>query len=274
MTYFGFLARFLVIPILILVALLVIDARRGKSLPQTLRGWSPWAMLGILIGIALIYTTPWDNYLVATGVWFYDPARVTGITLGWVPLEEYVFFILQPILVGLWALWLARRLRPAPLDDERIVGNVYVRVLIPLVTFWVWVVSVVILLVGWKPGTYLGLELAWALPPILLQLIFGLDTLIRQRRLVLLTIIPMTLYLSAMDALAIGEGVWTIHPQQSTGIMIGGILPVEELIFFLLTTTLVTLGLVLGIATRSQRTLQTIRSSRLVSRVFQIASFN
>lgn len=63
--------------------------------------------------IALIYTTPWDNYLVASGVWFYDPARVWNIILGWVPLEEYIFFILQTILTGLIVAgllrWEARR---------------------------------------------------------------------------------------------------------------------------------------------------------------------
>ncbi len=265
MTYFGFLARFLVVPILILVVLLLVDRRRNKPLPSSLRGWSPLGVLGILIVIALVYTTPWDNYLVATGVWFYDPARVTGITLGWVPLEEYVFFILQPIMVGLWALWLARRLRPVTPESERRPGNVYIRVLIILITAWLWIIAVTILLVNWQPGKYLGLELAWALPPILIQLLFGLDTLILHRRLVLLTIIPATLYLALTDALAIGIGIWTIHPEQSTGIMLG-VLPVEELVFFLLTTTLVTLGLVLGIATRSQQTARSLSTTLLRTR--------
>ena len=29
--------------------------------------------------IAVVYTTHWDNYLVATRVWWYDPALVSGI---------------------------------------------------------------------------------------------------------------------------------------------------------------------------------------------------
>ncbi len=59
--------------------------------------------------VALAYTTPWDNYLVATGVWYYDPARVWNIVLGYVPLEEYLFFVLQVTLTGLITLWLIRR---------------------------------------------------------------------------------------------------------------------------------------------------------------------
>jgi len=87
---------------------------------------------------------------------------------------------------------------------------------------------------GWPPATYLAITLVWALPPIGLQLIFGADILWRHIRLVLLTIIPMTIYLSAADSLAITSGTWTIDPDQSTGIFLGS-LPIEEAIFFLLT---------------------------------------
>ena len=112
--------------------------------------------------IAVVYTTLWDNHLVATGVWSYDPALVMGITLGWVPLEEYLFFILQPLLTGLGFLLLARRVHSVdpfhPDTDKRIVSVLVVGI--------VWLMSVALLIVGWKPGRYLSLELVWALPPI------------------------------------------------------------------------------------------------------------
>ena len=57
-----------------------------------------------------------------------------------------------------------------------------------------------------------------------------------------------TLYLCAADALAIGAGIWTIDPRQSLPWLIGGVLPVEEFTFFLLTNTLVTFGLTLSLA--------------------------
>lgn len=245
MTYFGFLVRFLVLPILVLALLALWDRRRGKVLPEALRGCSPAAALATLILIALVYTTPWDNYLVATRVWWYDPEKVVGITFGWVPLEEYTFFVLQPILVGLWLLLLARRL---PLASET--SNAAPRALLPVTTF-IWLMSVVVLLAGWRPGVYLGLELAWALPPILLQLWFGADILWRHRRLVLLTLVPATLYLSLADTLAIALKVWTIDPEQSLGILLWGQLPIEEFVFFFLTTTLITFGVTLALATES-----------------------
>lgn len=257
MTYFGFLLRFLVIPILLLALLNWGDHRRGKALPAALGAYSPYKMLSILILIALVYTTPWDNYLVATGVWWYDPALVTGIVLGWVPLEEYTFFVLQPILIGLWLLPLARRLPVSATNG----GGMQTRLIAVSVVGVIWVASVILLISGWRPGTYLALELSWALPPILLQLYFGADTLVRHWRLVLLTVVPVGVYLSGTDTIAIGHGTWTIDPTQSLGILLGGQLPIEEFVFFLLTTVLVTCGLTLGIAEQSWKQLRVLRQA-------------
>ncbi len=117
MTYFGFLLRFLGVPIVVLSIVTWLDYRRGKPIPANFRAWPVWAGILLHVVVAVVYTTPWDNYLVATGVWYYDPALVTGIVLGWVPIEEYTFFVLQPILVGLWLVLLSQHLefRPEPL---------------------------------------------------------------------------------------------------------------------------------------------------------------
>ena len=118
MTYGGFLLRFLIAPIVALTALTWYDARRQRQVPPALRAAPPAAVVGVLALLAVIYTTPWDNHLVATAVWSYDPELVWGITLGWVPLEEYLFFVLQTVMVGLWLLVLSRRLASAPVDVE------------------------------------------------------------------------------------------------------------------------------------------------------------
>src|SRR5512135_3227079 len=90
------------------------DARRGRGLPVAWAAPAAAAVLGVHVFLAVVYTTPWDNYLVATRVWYYNPARVTGVTLGWVPIEEYTFFVVQTLLTGAWLLWVARHLEPAP----------------------------------------------------------------------------------------------------------------------------------------------------------------
>ena len=252
MTYFGFLAVFLVIPILVFALLVYRD--RKSQLPPTRR--LPLWMIWLHVVIALVYTTPWDNYLVATSVWWYDPDLVTGIVFGWVPIEEYTFFVLQPILVGLWlAFWIARlRLPPA----EQALSQTF-RWTAFVVLALVWVGGTGLLISDWTPGTYLGLELAWALPPMLLQFGYGADILRKHWRLVLLGILVPTAFLSAADFLAIGWGTWTIDPAQSTGILLGGVLPVEEAVFFLVTNSLITLGITLLWAPESRVRLEAIR---------------
>ena len=61
----------------------------------------------------------------------------------------------------------------------------------------------------------------------------------------LAALLPPWLYLSAADYLAIGAGTWTIDPAQTTGILLGGVLPIEEVVFFLLTNVLIVFGMVL-----------------------------
>ncbi len=247
MTYFGFLARFLLVPIVILLGLHWWDKRRGITLPTRLQTWPPTAVIFGLVVVAMIYTTPWDNYLVATSVWWYDPDLVTGYTIGWVPIEEYTFFVVQTIATGLWVWWLAKRLNlsepfaPRPALRWGITGATAV----------VWLISTVVLLSGYEPATYLTLILSWALVPFLVQFAFGADILWTYRPLVFWGIVPSTLYLAVADAIAINAGTWTISPTQTFHILLGGILPLEEFIFFLVTNTLVTLGMTLVLAVES-----------------------
>jgi lycopene beta-cyclase len=72
----------------------------------------------IVAVIAVVYTTPWDNYLVATRVWYYDPKLILGWVIGYVPIEEYSFFVLQTFLTGLLGIWLWRRFYPRDFERE------------------------------------------------------------------------------------------------------------------------------------------------------------
>jgi len=253
MTYLNFVLIFLATPLVLLMLLTWRDQRRGLKLPVELTNWLPWVALGGHGLVALLYTTPWDNYLVASRVWWYDPTLVSGIVFGWVPLEEYIFFILQPLVAGLWPLALARRLPVAPAAAPP-----YLRSGSTLAATGLWLGSLALLLSGWAPGTYLALELVWALPPIIVQLAFGADILWRHRRLVALSLLPAVIYLSAADALAINSGTWTINPELSLGIYLGGILPLEELLFFGLTNMLLVFGMILVLARQSQERVEAI----------------
>jgi lycopene cyclase domain-containing protein len=251
MTYFTFLGIFLVIPIVLLLAA-IYGTQGWQRLAKLSLGNQKTVLVVIAIHIllAVTWTTPWDNYLVATGVWYYNPELVTGIVLGYVPIEEYTFFVLQPIMTGLWLTLLLPYLYRQSASDS--VNGTQFRIVATAVLGVLWVISVYLLFFGMRQYNYLGLELIWALPPIMLQVGFGADILRKQWRIVLFTIISATIYLALADSLAINEGTWAIDPAQSTGIMLGGILPVEELIFFLLTNTLVVFGTTLALASASQ----------------------
>ena len=247
MTYFSFLLLFLVVPIGLLLILTVRDRQRGKIAVGFLDGWSVWLAIGLHVLLAIVYTTPWDNYLVATRVWYYNPNLISGVVLGWVPLEEYTFFVLETFLVGLWWLLLVRRVKTSgEFRPRRKISIVSTAVLAA-----VWCLTVSVLISGWKPATYLSLILVWALPAIMLQLAFGADILWHFRKIVIFAILPVFLYVSAADTLAISSGTWTIDPAQSLRIWIWA-LPIEEAVFFLLTAMIIGFGLTLSLERTSQ----------------------
>ncbi|MCP3103714.1 lycopene cyclase domain-containing protein [Myxococcus sp. K15C18031901] len=92
MTYARFLGLFVLVPIVVQLWCY----RRTFSV-RTL------APMGLLLCVVYAATSPWDNLAVKWGLWGFDPERIWGIKLGWLPLEEYLFFGLQTLLVGLWA---------------------------------------------------------------------------------------------------------------------------------------------------------------------------
>jgi len=250
MKYFGFLARFVLIPLAALGVFAWFDARRGKRLPDKLSALPPAAILAAHVGLAVAYTTPWDNYLVATRVWWYDKKLVNGLVLGYVPIEEYTFFVLQTALTGMWLLTMARY---APSDDAPPKDGWRYRLGLTLGLGAVWAWSVYNLITGRKKLTYLSLTLAWALLPVMLQTAFGGDILYQHRRLVALGIIPTTLYLGLSDSLAIDSGTWSINPEKTVNIHLGGKLPLEEGVFFLLTNVLISVGMTLMLSKESPK---------------------
>lgn len=196
---------------------------------------APGAALSTL---ALLWTTPWDDHLVRTGVWSYDPAQVIG-RIGSIPVEEYAFVVLEVVFVGAWAL----RSGAVPLAPAA-PADIGCRRRGALAWVAVAATGLLLLLVGGQLR-YLGLLLVWVGPPLALQQLVAGDVLTARRRIRLRIVLPTALWLCAADRLALAAGVWTISPGSSTGLALVG-LPIEEALFFVLTCLLVTDGLLLA----------------------------
>jgi len=269
MTYFGFLLRFLLIPISIFLVVTLWDHKNNKQINGFRNGRAVWMAIGIHILLAVVYTTPWDNYLVATKVWYYNPALVTGLVIGYVPIEEYTFFVVETILSGLLWWFLARRfaLTPGPLSSPKgapkerggFLPNKKLVYMSTCILIFVWLIFTYLFFFGATKWTYLSIILFWALPAILPQLLFGADILWHYRKLVFWAIMIPGAYLSLMDIVALKDTTWSISPTQTTSILFFGILPIEEVVFFFITNMLIVFGMTLLLANVSEGRFEEIK---------------
>ncbi|MFA1612109.1 lycopene cyclase domain-containing protein [Halobellus rubicundus] len=239
LTYLQFHLAFLLPAVMLLVATGAVSrARIGESATP----WSSgglrryWVGVAIITVVAVVYTTPWDNLLIARGVWWYGDGT-TIATVGHAPIEEYLFILVQPWLT---ALWLSHLSVPTtwPETERPVAGRVVALAL-----------AAGIGLLGWRllaldATFYLGAILAWAAPVVALQWAVGAPQLWARRRLVAAGTLLPTLYLCTVDRVAIELGIWVLSEQYTTGLYLLG-LPVEEATFFLVTNLFVVQGLVL-----------------------------
>ena len=258
MTYFNFLLLFVGAPILLIAGLLWFYRRRTSDGQFVLShvGWG----IGLHVLVAVIYTTPWDNYLVATGVWSYNPTLVTGIVFGYVPLEEYTFFVVQTILCGLWWWLLAKMIEPPAqaARTESVLVPWKANLILAGIIACAWVFFTQRFFFASDEWNYLGIIFFWALPPIILQLIFGADLLWRYRTLVALSVFIPGIYLSLADIVALRATTWQISESQTLGLRFFGILPVEEVSFFFVTTILVCFGLTLMLSIEGRKRISAV----------------
>lgn len=232
MTY----AEFHFVFILPVIALLALAVWRTRS--TTGAGPDALGYIGLIAAVAFVYTIPWDNYLVYREIWGYGADRVLA-TIGYVPVEEYAFFLLQPVLTGLWYLLVRARLGHVTVEH----GSERAKWAGVAVWLVVTVVGAVLVALDGH-GLYLGLILAWAGPVLAGMWWLAGEALWANRRALAWVIGPPTLWLWVADRIAIGLGIWYIADPTRTGVEPFG-LPVEEAVFFLLTNVLVAQGLLL-----------------------------
>jgi lycopene cyclase domain-containing protein len=226
LTYLEFLAGFVAVPLLVLGL-----ATRRRRVPSHVR---PLAVMTV-VGLALAWTIPWDNYLIGVGVWEYGPGRVWRV-LWRAPVEEYLFIAAQPVLAACWLHLVSGPVHDEPGMTWRQRGGGALAGLL---------VTALGLVATTRGATfYLGAIIAWAGPVLALQWAVGWRYLLARGRTIVVGVGVPTAYLSVADAIALHLGIWRLEPAYTTGLAIGG-LPVEEALFFLVTTLLVCQGLLL-----------------------------
>ncbi|MDJ0625783.1 MAG: lycopene cyclase domain-containing protein [Candidatus Caenarcaniphilales bacterium] len=217
------------IPLLIL--LLFVNKPKLKELFQIL----------VLTVIAVSYTIPWDSFLIEKTVWTYSRANVVG-TVGNIPFEELFFMVVQVFISSLVFRFLLTKF---PQSDKnkpnknKLSDSKWLKVLAVVLFSFLSLVGFICLR---ESNTfYLGIILAWACPILAFQWLFMPENLFVKLKKFFLAITISTVYLCIADGIAIGNKIWLISTEFSTGLKIGG-LPIEELIFFLLTNLLIIQG--------------------------------
>lgn len=244
LTYFRFLFLFVIIPSIILFNLL--RNNKNKKNKSKIGGeYSEYYWIIFISLIAFFYTIYWDNYLVANKVWWYDVNLVANIIIGFVPLEEYCFFVLQPIFVGLYLKYIIQQKQEN--HDIKYLKplNIKTKVIILFSIASIWLISLLYFIYFSKDFPkfkYLMLIIVWSFPPLIIQLLWGLNILFHYRKSIIFVIISSSIYLSLTDCIAIYYGIWTISEQNSIGNIVPNVLPFEEAFFFFITNVLCVFG--------------------------------
>lgn len=198
------------------------------------------------IKIAVIWTIPWDSYLIHHSIWTYPPDSIVGPTLFRIPAEELFFFVIQTYITSLLYILLNKpTLFPIYLETR---NNKYGGSPVSIRTMGQLLIGGVMLahfMVNDKANTYMRLILLWSGPVLLLLWSLAHQALTRLpwSKVVLPIAIP-TVYLWIVDTLALQKGTWAITSGTKWAFQPWPGMEIEEAVFFLLTNTLVIFGLI------------------------------
>ena len=82
------------------------------------RVYARWRRLLLTLAPVVAVFVFWDVLAIRAGHWDYDPEQVTGVSLGGLPLEELLFFLVIPVCAIL-TLEAVRAVRGWTVGDER-----------------------------------------------------------------------------------------------------------------------------------------------------------
>ncbi len=98
--------------------------------------------------------------------------------------------------------------------------------------------------------SYLNHILLWMLPVVIGQWGIGGKILWRNHRAILFPVMIASLYLTFADSFAIRSGIWFFDPNQHLAWNIGPYVPVEEILFFAISSLMVSQSIILFLPDR------------------------
>lgn len=202
--------------------------------------WAPGSLVvtGVVFGVVMLFTSPWDNWAAKCGIWGFAEGRYWR-KVKHLPVEEYAFFLIQSaqaMLLAACALeWLGPFETPAhPLG-------------LPWQGMLLLAGAVVWVAVGWL-GRGIGISsrahyawhlFYWFVPVVAAQWVIGWPILLERVEVLALVTLGLGTYLSVADWVAIRSGIWFFDKRQTTGHCVAPGMPWEEAAFFYLTSLLV-----------------------------------
>lgn len=229
MTYFRFHLIFN-LPLLVLLA--AITANVPWTVDELIA--AGWVLLAVVI-----FTTPWDNLAVKWGIWGFPRARYS-LRVWHLPLEEYLFFLLQSVNVMLavraffhfFPDWQTGQVTNLNIIVEALLGaSVLPWLLVLLALCW--------LRKRVGPRVNYAIHLAWFLPVIYSQWVIAFALFEMHGLMLLLITAVFGIYYTLADLIAVRAGIWFFDEKQITGVKLASALPWEEIAFFFLTSLLV-----------------------------------
>jgi lycopene cyclase domain-containing protein len=193
-----------------------------------------WVLLAVMI-----FTTPWDNLAAKWGIWGF-PREKYSLRIGYLPIEEYAFFLLQSVNVMLAVRLFFRFFPDWQTGQETEIGKWTLACLGISVIPW----GIIAWQLRWlrqKAGQRVNyaIHLAWFLPVIFAQWILAPWLFLAHTGLLALVTAAFGIYYTLADFAAVRAGTWFFDEKQITGVKLGRLLPWEEIAFFFLTSLLV-----------------------------------
>jgi lycopene cyclase domain-containing protein len=207
-------------------------------------GTVPWSVeeieaLGLVLLAVMVFTTPWDNLAAKWGIWGF-PREKYSLRLGYLPIEEYAFFLLQSLNVMLAVRALFHFFPDWELGPETDIGKWTLICLAASVIPWIFVaIQLRWLRRHFGARVNYAIHLAWFLPVIYVQWILAPPLFWAHAGLLALVTAAFGIYYTLADLAAVRAGTWFFDEKQITGAKLGEILPWEEIAFFFLTSLLV-----------------------------------